>query len=50
MSSLISQLFKYSRAYRKYWMIPLILILLAIGGLLVVAQSSAIAPFIYAIF
>jgi hypothetical protein len=50
MSSLISQLFKYARVYRKFWIIPLILILLAIGGLLVVAQSSAIAPFIYAIF
>lgn len=50
MNSLIFQLFKYARVYRKFWMIPLILILLAIGGLLVVAQSSAIAPFIYAIF
>ena len=50
MSSLISQIFKYVRVYRKLWMIPLIFMLLAIGGLLVLAQSSAIAPFIYAIF
>ena len=50
MSLLISQIFKYVRVYRKFWMIPLIFMLLAIGGLLVLAQSSAIAPFIYAIF
>lgn len=50
MSSLISQIFKYVRVYRKFWMIPLIFMLLAIGGLLILAQSSAIAPFIYAIF
>ena len=50
MNSLISQLFKYARVYRKFWILPLILILLAIGGLLGIAQSSGIAPFIYAIF
>ncbi len=38
------------RTYRKFWMAPIILLLLTIGGLLVVAQSTAIAPFIYAIF
>tara|TARA_Y100001970_G_scaffold286404_1_gene408472 strand:+ start:3432 stop:3584 length:153 start_codon:yes stop_codon:yes gene_type:complete len=50
MNSLLYQIFKYARVYRKFWMAPLILILLALGGLLVLAQSSAIAPFIYAIF
>jgi hypothetical protein len=50
MNSLLYQIFKYVRVYRKFWMAPLILILLALGGLLVLAQSSAIAPFIYAIF
>ncbi len=50
MNSLLYQIFKYTRVYRKFWMAPLILILLALGGLLVLAQSSAIAPFIYAIF
>ena len=50
MSSLFGQLVKYMRTYRKFWMAPIILLLLGIGGLLVVAQSTAIAPFIYAIF
>jgi hypothetical protein len=50
MFSVLSQLFKYMKVYRKFWMAPVILGLVAIGGLLIVAQSTAIAPFIYAIF
>ncbi len=38
------------RAYRKFWMAPLILGLLALGVLLIAAKSSASTPFIYAIF
>tara|TARA_R110000787_G_scaffold119617_1_gene230551 strand:+ start:4245 stop:4397 length:153 start_codon:yes stop_codon:yes gene_type:complete len=50
MLSLIKELFRFMRAYRKFWMAPLILGLLALGMLLIAAQSSAITPFIYAIF
>ncbi len=50
MLSLISQLFKYMKVYRKFWMGPIVVALVCLGGLLVLAQSSAIAPFIYAIF
>jgi len=50
MLSLFSQLFKFMRVYRKFWMAPLIIGLLALGSLLIAAQSTAIAPFIYAIF
>jgi hypothetical protein len=50
MLSVLSQLFKFMRVYRKYWMAPIILGLIALGGLLIAAQSTAIAPFIYAIF
>ena len=50
MLSLVGQLFRFMRVYRKFWMAPIILGLLALGGLLIVAQSSAIGPFIYAIF
>jgi hypothetical protein len=38
------------RVYKKFWMAPLIFGLIALGGLLIAAQSTAIAPFIYAIF
>ena len=50
MGSLFGQLFKFMRVYRKFWLAPIIFGLLILGGLLVVTQSSAIAPFIYAIF
>ncbi len=50
MRSLLQQLIKYMRVYRKFWMAPIILGLLALGVLLIAAQSTAIAPFIYAIF
>jgi len=50
MLSLFGQLIKFMRVYRKFWMAPLLLGLILLGGLLVAAQSTAIAPFIYAIF
>ena len=50
MLSLIKELFRFMRAYRKFWMAPLILGLLALGVLLIAAQRSTITPFIYAIF
>ena len=50
MLNLITQLFRYMKTYRKFWMTPIIAALVIIGGLLLVAQSTAIGPFIYAIF
>jgi hypothetical protein len=50
MLSVIGQLFKFMKVYRKFWLGPIVFGLIAIGGLLVIAQSTAIAPFIYAIF
>ena len=50
MISLLKELFRFMRAYKKFWMAPLILGLLALGVLLIAAQSSAITHFIYAIF
>ena len=50
MISLLGQIFKFMRVYRKFWMAPIILGLIALGGLLIAVQSTAIAPFIYAIF
>jgi len=50
MGSLFGQLFKFMRVYRKFWLAPIILGLFVLGGLLIATQSTAIAPFIYAIF
>ena len=50
MLSTLGQLIKFMRVYNKFWMAPLILGLIALGGLLIAVESTAIAPFIYAIF
>lgn len=50
MLSLIKQLWKFALANKKMWMVPAVLLLLAVGGLIIVVQTSTIAPFIYALF
>ena len=50
MLSVFGQLIKFMHLYKKFWMAPLVFGLIALGGLLIAAQSTAIAPFIYAIF
>ena len=50
MLSLVRELFAYMGARKKWWLFPVIFLLLVVGGLLVLAQGSAIAPFIYTIF
>jgi len=47
---LVSELMAYMKARRKWWLIPLIVVMIAVGALLVFAQGSALAPFIYTIF
>ena len=50
MTSFLSELFAYMGARKKWWLMPVITVLLVVGGLLIVAQGSALAPFIYTIF
>jgi uncharacterized membrane protein YjdF len=40
----------FMRARKKYWLMPIILVMLVFGSMLLLAQSSAIAPFIYTLF
>jgi hypothetical protein len=40
----------FLRARKKYWLVPIILVLLLFGGLIVLSQGSAVAPFIYTLF
>jgi hypothetical protein len=44
------ELWAYMGARKKFWLLPLLLVLLVFGGLIVLAKGSAIAPFIYTIF
>ena len=48
--TLLYELFLFMRESKKYWLLPIIIVLVTIGGLLIFAQSSALAPFIYSIF
>lgn len=47
---LLRELWAFMRIRKKWWLFPLILVLLSVGALLVFAQGSALAPFIYTIF
>jgi hypothetical protein len=49
-SSLAGELWAFMKARKKWWLAPLILLLLLVGTLLVFAQGSVLAPFIYTIF
>jgi hypothetical protein len=47
---LIKELWAFMKERKKFWLLPIILVMLAVGALLVFAQGSALAPFIYTIF
>jgi hypothetical protein len=50
MFDLLKDLWGFMKERKKFWLMPIILMLLILGGLLVLAQGSAIAPFIYTLF
>jgi uncharacterized protein DUF5989 len=48
--SIISELWTYMRTRKKFWMLPIFVMMFLLGGLLILAKTSAIAPFIYTLF
>jgi hypothetical protein len=48
--SLIAELWRFMRARKKYWLLPILAVMFLLGGLLVLAKGSAVAPFIYTLF
>lgn len=50
MLSLLRELGAYMSARKKWWLAPVLFVLVIVGGLLVLAQGSAIAPFVYTVF
>tara|TARA_B100000029_G_scaffold73519_1_gene65331 strand:- start:74 stop:223 length:150 start_codon:yes stop_codon:yes gene_type:complete len=48
--SFIVEFWKFLKVRKKYWLLPIIIVLIIFGGLIVLSQGSAVAPFIYAIF
>jgi Family of unknown function (DUF5989) len=50
MGSFISEMWAFLRVRKKLWLAPIIIVLVGFGGLLIVAQGSVVAPFIYTLF
>lgn len=48
--SFLKELWAYMRTRKKYWLLPILLVMVILGGLIVLAQGSAVAPFIYTLF
>lgn len=50
MWDLVKDLFAFMRERKKYWLVPIMVVMILLGVLIVFVQGSAIAPFIYALF
>ena len=48
--SILSELWDFLKVRKKWWLMPIIFFLVLLGGLIILTQGSALAPFIYAIF
>ena len=47
---LVKELWEFLRIRKKLWLAPIIMVLLILGGLIILAQGSVVAPFIYTLF
>lgn len=50
MLSFVKEFWRYLRAHKKMWLLPMIIVLAVIGILIALAQTTALAPFIYTVF
>ncbi|MDB4056847.1 DUF5989 family protein [Candidatus Thioglobus sp.] len=48
--SILKELWMFMRVRKKFWLAPIIMVMLLLGALIVLAQGSAVAPFIYTLF
>ena len=46
----LKEFWYFLKVRKKYWLIPILLVLLIFGGLIILSQGSAVAPFIYTMF
>jgi hypothetical protein len=47
---IVKELWQFLRVRKKFWLLPIIVVMTMLGGLLVLVQGSAVAPFIYTLF
>jgi hypothetical protein len=50
MAGLVSEFWQFLKVRKKWWLLPIVVVMVVVGALLVFAQGSALAPFIYTIF
>jgi hypothetical protein len=48
--AVVNELWRFMRTRKKYWLLPVLIVMLVFGGLLILTQGSAVAPFIYTLF
>ena len=48
--SFLAEFWAFLRVRKKFWLLPVLLVMLVFGGLIILAKGSAIAPFIYTLF
>ena len=48
--SFVGELWSFLRIRKKFWLLPILIVLALFGGLIVLSQGSAVAPFIYTLF
>ena len=48
--SILKEFFEFMKAKKKYWLAPIMIILLLLSVLIVITQNSAVAPFVYTLF
>jgi len=48
--NLVIELWRFMRIRKKFWLLPILIVMFLLGGLLILAQGSAVAPFIYTLF
>ena len=48
--SFLEEFWNFVKVRKKYWLLPVIIVLVLFGGLIILSQGSAVAPFIYTIF
>ena len=46
----LKEFWEFLKVRKKYWLLPILIVLLIFGGLIILAQGSAVAPFIYTLF
>ena len=50
MISFLKEFWEFLRVRKKYWLLPILIVLVIFGGLIILSQGSVVAPFIYTIF